>query len=242
MSLSHSFESSGKWLFKYRGQLPVLLFFASVPFIYFTDYKSFSNGMICFINCTGVGFAILGFIIRFYTIATSPAGTSGRNRNEQVAVAVNSTGIYSMVRHPLYLGNFFIWLGIVITTLNFYFVIIFCLIYWIYYERIMYAEEKFLEKQFGQQFIDWSSKVPAFLPRFNNYIKSSTPFSGKIILRREYAGLLATVGGFSFVNLVSNYLHKDQLSLHNTWLYALPTAAVLAIILRILRKNTGLLK
>ena len=33
----------GDFLFKYRGQIPVLLFFLVIPFICKTDYSSFSN-------------------------------------------------------------------------------------------------------------------------------------------------------------------------------------------------------
>ena len=38
MDLVQSFEKQGNFLFKYRGQFPVLLFILSVPFIYLTDY------------------------------------------------------------------------------------------------------------------------------------------------------------------------------------------------------------
>ncbi|MGB8874133.1 MAG: hypothetical protein WCC75_12145, partial [Desulfobaccales bacterium] len=41
-----------------------------------------------------------------------PRGTSGRNTQGQVAETLNTTGIYSLVRNPLYLGNFLIWLGL----------------------------------------------------------------------------------------------------------------------------------
>ena len=32
--------------------------------------------------------------------------TSGRNTHDQVADSLNTSGIYSIVRHPLYVGNF----------------------------------------------------------------------------------------------------------------------------------------
>ena len=55
----------------------------------------------------------MGFLFRAWAIGTTPAGTSGRNTKEQVAEVLNSTGIYSIVRHPLYVGNYFMWIGIV---------------------------------------------------------------------------------------------------------------------------------
>src|SRR4030095_3531295 len=98
---------------------------------------------------------------------------------KQVAEQLNTSGIYSVVRHPLYLGNYLMWIGIVLFTKNFEFVIIVSLLYWIYYERIMFAEERFLEKKFGESYLSWSLKVPAFIPALGKFQKSHIPFSVK---------------------------------------------------------------
>ncbi len=37
MALVNSWEKQGNFLFKYRGQFPVLLFAMAIPFIYITD-------------------------------------------------------------------------------------------------------------------------------------------------------------------------------------------------------------
>src|SRR6188768_3795724 len=149
MALIHSFEDEGNWLFKRRGFMPLLLFIMAVPAVYFTDYSSISQSLTTFINYTAAILSITGFVIRAYTIGTTPRGTSGRNTDKQVAEQLNTSGIYSVVRHPLYLGNYLMWIGIVLFTKNFSFTIIVSLLYWIYYERIMFAEERFLEKKFG---------------------------------------------------------------------------------------------
>ena len=111
MALLQSMEKQGNFLFKYRGQFPVILFILAVPFIYLTDYNSISEqGKTCFMY-TAITLSAIGFLVRFYTIGTTPQGTSGRNTKEQVATVLNSTGMYSLLRHPLYLGNYFILLG-----------------------------------------------------------------------------------------------------------------------------------
>ena len=120
MALINSFEKSGNTLFRYRGQIPVFLFLAAIPVVYFTDitYLSIENQVL--ITWTAVALSILGFVIRAVSIATTPKGTSGRNTKEgQVAESLNTTGIYSTVRHPLYLGNYFMWIGIVLFNYNF---------------------------------------------------------------------------------------------------------------------------
>ena len=122
MALVQSLEKEGNFLFKYRGQFPVLLFILAIPFIYVTDYSTLSEYRIgCYINLA-VFLSSLGFFIRFYTIGTTPKGTSGRNTKNQVADELNSSGIYSILRHPLYFGNFLIWLGISVSTINLYFI------------------------------------------------------------------------------------------------------------------------
>jgi hypothetical protein len=61
----------------------------------------------------------------------------------------------------------------------------------VYYERIMFAEEQFLRKKFGEVYLQWSYGVPAFLPNFSNFTPSIFPFSWKKILKKEKNGLAA---------------------------------------------------
>ena len=113
------------------------------------------------------------------------------NTKQQVADVLNSTGIYSMLRHPLYLGNYLIWIGVATYVYNLLFIIIISFIFWLYYERIMFAEERFLEKKFADEYLNWSNKIPAFIPKISNFIPSKIPFSFITVLRREYSGVLA---------------------------------------------------
>ncbi|NLL27934.1 MAG: DUF1295 domain-containing protein [Bacteroidales bacterium] len=43
-----------------------------------------------------------------------PKGISGKNTEKQIADFLNTKGMYSIVRHPLYLGDFLMWLGLFI--------------------------------------------------------------------------------------------------------------------------------
>ena len=132
MALVNEFEKQGNFLFRYRGQFPVLLFLLAVPFLYWTDTSSISEFLKNLFSCCAVILSLTGFCIRAYTVGTTPKGTSGRNTKEQKAFVLNTTGIYSVVRHPLYLANYFMWIGIVIFTFNPYLFIIVSLLYWIY--------------------------------------------------------------------------------------------------------------
>lgn len=242
MALIHSLETSGNYLFRNRGHIPVILFLIAVPIVYITDISYLNDTWKMVIQIVAVCLSIAGFIIRAITIGTTPAGTSGRNTREgQVAEQLNTQGIYSIMRHPLYLGNYLMWIGIVFFTYNLYFVLIVSLGYWIYYERIMFAEERFLEKKFGASYLDWSLKSPAFFPAFKNYKKSLIPFSCKSVLRREYSGVLATVFGFAFIDNIRYYFEKHAFEWKTPANIALAATIVVVLILRSLKHFTSVL-
>ncbi|HNQ62039.1 MAG TPA: isoprenylcysteine carboxylmethyltransferase family protein [Bacteroidia bacterium] len=242
MALIHSLENDGNWLFKRRGQIPVVLFILAIPAVYVTNYDDFDPRIASFLNYSAAILSILGAVIRAYTIGTTPRGTSGRNTHAQVAESLNTSGIYSIVRHPLYLGNYLMWIGIVLFTRNIEFTIIVSLLYWIYYERIMFAEERFLERKFGDVYLDWSKKVPAFFPKISQFRKSETGFSMKSVLRREYSGILATVFGFLYVELLMSWFRWETISIGKNLIYLFIATLLITIVLRTLKHNTKLLE
>ncbi|MDA3943364.1 MAG: isoprenylcysteine carboxylmethyltransferase family protein [Bacteroidetes bacterium] len=243
MALIHSFENSGNWLFRHRGELPVVLFILAIPVVYFTPTTWLSADAQIIITIVAVFLSVLGFIIRAISIGTTPKGTSGRNTKEgQVAESLNTSGIYSLMRHPLYVGNYFMWIGIVLFTFNFSFVVIISLAFWLYYERIMFAEERFLEKKFGASYLEWSLSTPAFIPCIRGYKKNVIPFSLKSVLRREYSGMMATVTGFVFIDLLRNYFQTGSFDSNRLSVYVFGGALVVTLLLRSLKHYTTILK
>ena len=242
MALIQSMEKQGNFLFKYRGQFPVVLFLLAVPFIYLTDYNSISEQYQTYFLNTAITLSVVGFLIRFYTIGTTPQGTSGRNTKEQVATVLNSTGMYSILRHPLYLGNYLIWLGIAVATFNIYFIVIMSFLFWVYYERIMFAEERFLERKFGDIYLNWANALPAFIPSLLSFKKSDTPFSITTVLRREYASILAAVIGFIFVEGFRHYFITQDWFISTFSLQFFIGILILVFILRSLKHYTNVLK
>jgi len=241
MGLIESMEKQGNFLFKYRGQFPIILFFLSIPFIYLTDYDSIDSQVQNYCIYVAVTLSAIGFVVRFYTIGTTPKGTSGRNTKEQVAMVLNSTGMYSMLRHPLYLGNYLIWLGISVTTFNVFFIIIMSFLFWLYYERIMFAEERFLEKKFGEIYLTWSKSLPAFIPSLLNFKKAGMPFSIISVLRREYSSVLACVVGFLFIEGFRNYFTSQEWIVSNFSFQILIFVVFLVLVLRTLKHYTNVL-
>lgn len=241
MALLHSFEKSGNFLFRWRGQFPLVLVALAVPVILTTNLDAIPNEIRAFFTYIGISLSVAGFLVRAVTIGTTPKGTSGRNTTGQVAEVLNTAGVYSVIRHPLYLGNYLMWIGIVVYTYNIYFVIIASLAYWLYYERIMFAEERYLEKKFGAIYTNWSLSVPAFIPDFRLYLKGHVPFSIKSVLRREYSGILATVLCYTIIDNFRFYVEWLDYDLNKFSIKALVVTLLAVLILRSLKHYTKLL-
>lgn len=109
MALLQELEKQGNFLFRYRSYFPLLLLplaFWVYSYMISRNPELFSATGITMLEIISISTCLLGLIIRICTVGFTPANTSGRNTAEgQVADTVNTTGIYSIVRHPLYLGN-----------------------------------------------------------------------------------------------------------------------------------------
>jgi protein-S-isoprenylcysteine O-methyltransferase Ste14 len=70
--------------------------------------------------------------------------------------------IYSFIRHPTYAALIIISLGGVFLQLNLYSLLFFIIYYIGFYIHVHYVEEKELIKRFGELFLDYREKVPAF--------------------------------------------------------------------------------
>lgn len=239
MSLTRSFEREGDQLFRKRSYIPLVLFLLVIPFVFTTDYSLITDDWRLAITVVSIVLCAIGFAIRIYAIGTAPAGTSGRNRGDQKAEALNTTGMYSIVRHPLYLGNYLIWIGIVVYTLDPYFVIIVSLLFWIYYERIMIAEERHLERTYGEEFLRWAEGVPAFLPSFRKFKPAALSFSWKAVVPREENGVLAAVVAFLYVDTLIDLRQYSEPHVTRLEL-VIAVATVLAVLaIRIVKKSTN---
>lgn len=241
MPLREEFEQNGNWLFKRRSWLPLILFFFGIVVIFFYDdftYRYITNtrwGIGCFL------ISISGLVVRAITVGATPKGTSGRNTDKQIAESLNQTGIYSVVRHPLYLGNFLMWLGLFMFLGLWWFVIICSLIYWLYYERIMYAEEEFLRRNYAGCYEEWANQTPAFIPRFKGWTPSKLNFSVRNVLKREYNGMFAIIVCFVLLNAISNFFTKERLAVDKLWQIIFVIGLILFLVLRTLKKKTKVL-
>ena len=240
MALVHEFERSGNWLFKRRSWLPAAFIVIGIIVLYLTNRQAIIFNPTAELIFLGV--SLLGEAIRIYTVGYAPKNTSGRNTTAgQIADELNTTGIYSLVRHPLYIGNFFMWLGPVLFVRTPVFFVFFVLIYWLYYERIMFAEEQFLRNKFGEAYDKYSEKIRSVIPRFTGYIRPALPFSVRSVLKREYNSFVNIFIIFMVLDLFRNYFLSERLYLTPLWIYLGIPAGIIWITIRLIYKKTSLL-
>ncbi len=242
MALREEFERVGNWLFRWRSYLPLLLIIVFLFALVNFQYPFGSRGLdrVWEILCLVISFS--GLLVRAYAVGCAPKGTSGRNVMEQRASFLNTTGLYSIIRHPLYFGNFLIWFGIVLSIRSWWFVILTVLIFWFYYEKIMFAEEEFLRRQYGETFLKWANDTPAFLPLHpSKWKKSELPFELKNALRREYSGFFAIIATYSVLELIEDIIVQRRLVLDPFWVALFFVGLGVYLICMYLKKKTTFL-
>lgn len=241
MALQEEFELQGNFLFRHRGVLPLAIIVLGI-FAYINNVTVFlekgKNAIDGFYNYFCLLVTLLGFGIRAYTIGYAHNNTSGRNTTKQIADKLNIAGIYSLVRHPLYLGNFFMWLGIGLLTQAPWFILAFIFMYWVYYERIMFAEEQFLRKKFGDIYLSWAKETPAFIPRFTKFKKNVTKFKITKVIKQEKTGLLLVFLLYFLFYEIGLSITLNKISINfNFWFYSMVLALFNYILIKLLEKK-----
>jgi len=239
MSLVHELEKSGNWLFKRGSWLPVIVLVLAAGYLFIANrsviYFNLTWELICILV------SVAGELIRSYTVGHVPRNTSGRDVIDQMADELNTSGVYSIVRHPLYVGNFLMWLGPVLFLRSVWCVIIFVLAFWIYYERIIFAEEQYLRRKFGEDYDTWAFRVRAVIPRFRNFTRAHLPFSFRNVLKREYNSVANLFIVFAILDVIRNKAVTGKVYMEPLYITLLVAALVFWAVVRYMVKRTKFL-
>jgi protein-S-isoprenylcysteine O-methyltransferase Ste14 len=110
----------------------------------------------------GAGLVLLGEIVRIIS-----AGHI--TKNELLTVS----GPYAYTRNPLYFGSFLMGLGIsFLSGFPLIVIPIFLFLFALIYIPTIKGEEDFLEKRFGEEYLNYKNAVPVFLPSLKKRIGS----------------------------------------------------------------------
>lgn len=189
-----------EWVFKMRGGLWTLLF----VIILFMAKKTTPTQILI-----SLPIILIGQLWRCWTV-----GYIGLYRGENVkAQKLATTGAYSLMRNPLYFGNFLIGLGwsiiagvipVIIFVVSFY--ILYCVV-------IIPHEEKFLLSKFGLEYSNYCKNVKRFwrvkTPLCQQHTASSLAgrgitkiFDMNIIMKSEIHTIISTIIGTIIIIVV----------------------------------------
>ncbi len=144
---------------------------------------------------TGGAIAVSGALLRLWAAGHIEKGKT-----------LARSGPYAFTRNPLYLGSFLMALGIIVAGQRHWLLLVFGIFFVAFYFPVMKAEEQELLSGYGESFVEYSNKVPMFLPALRKARFSSSRFMwSRVIRNREHhtiAGFLATEAILVLKNLL----------------------------------------
>lgn len=164
--------------FKFK-KMRLLLAWGSIPILLLCSHmnvRSFQWGTVL---------VVIGELIRFWALGFV------EKKGQKLAMS----GPYAFVRNPLYVGNFFLGLGVAVIVWNWIIMVLFFAGFLGIYTGTIRGEEKHLQGMFGQSYEEYCKNVPSFLPRLTPYAAPTQDsfLWSRIVKHHEYitvAGIL----------------------------------------------------
>ncbi|MGB9736364.1 MAG: methyltransferase family protein [bacterium] len=152
----------GDYVFRHRDILPVPFIFIAILILIFTKptFTTMHARIILFVF--GGAVILLGEAIRIWAVGYSGGTTRSK---KLIADRLVKEGPYSIIRNPLYAGNFLIALGFSFTANAVSVIPIVILYFVIEYYPIVRREESFLLEKFGLEYEQYLKEVPRFFPK-----------------------------------------------------------------------------
>lgn len=156
----HRSDLTGEHVFGDMGQLILLVVFLVV---WITDsvvfkYSTFLTQYIS--NYIRVPIALIVLVISGLLAWAGLKIVFGEIREEPQVI---TTGVFSIVRHPIYLGLILLYLGFILLSLSLLSTLVWFIII-IFYYIISRYEEKLLTQRFGSVYEEYKKKVPMLFP------------------------------------------------------------------------------
>lgn len=230
----------GEALFKVRGNYLNLVVIISGAIAYFYGttgpFATESVNLIWFWCSFGV--AASGALIRIKTSGHAALGTSGVTKKQAVASELNTTGPYSIVRNPLYLGRILNFTGIAMLSGSWVYGALTFLISILVYERISVYEEEFLRKEFGDAHTKWAKDVPFLWPRFSGWTKPKYPFWTRRCIKREDKKITLLFSSVVLCDFATRGFDIANLPENLGWYYVWGAVTATYIVIRLVRLFT----
>ena len=172
--------------------------------------------------------------IRLHVAGRARRGTSARGVTFEAGTLI-TTGMYALVRNPLYVANVLVWCGMAMLTGSLAVAAVVAAVAGIHFHLIVLAEERYLARRYGRRYAEYCRRVGRWLPRLGSRRRdapeaSPAPFTWSRALFREADTLfLLVLGGWLIGGLghfPTPWHHPAQVA--GAW-YLVPVAPALAL-------------
>lgn len=236
----HELARSGEALFKIRGHYLTGVVIIGVLIAYVSrDYGPFTSAVADQAWFWGsVAVAVAGALIRIVTSGFAAPGTSGNSKDVPKAAELNTTGPYSLVRNPLYVGRIVNFTGLAMMSGSWEYGLVVFLVSVLVYERVAAFEEEFLRKEFPQAHAQWAVDVPFLLPRLHGWVPPKYPFWWRRCVRREVKKVYWLVTALAAYDLARHDWDINRFFENPTWLVLWGGMVIASLVIYGLSKTT----
>ncbi len=143
--------------------LSLIIIFTGVLFQFRSLYASHS-WVDNFLDVPGFILIFKGAVIRFLARGHKMA-------HSQQGKDLVASGLYHVVRNPMYLGSFYLGVGFALLLWPWWSLPVFAWLFYLRFDREMRQEEARLSKQFGADYQSYCQKVPRLIPNLESLKK-----------------------------------------------------------------------
>jgi protein-S-isoprenylcysteine O-methyltransferase Ste14 len=185
----------GQLVYKLKGYAPVPFFIAAVILANPQEDLVIFGGILM----------LFGEILR---LAGASYISTGTHIREVAADELITNGPFAYLRHPMYLGNMFIYVGASIVGGGWlpYMLYLVILLYSVLYAFLISYEESQLTKLFGEEYVVYKEVVPRIFPRLTSYPEKSKKKPKVLEAIKNERVIFLTLFGYLLLILFSSYI------------------------------------
>jgi protein-S-isoprenylcysteine O-methyltransferase Ste14 len=193
--------------------------------------------------------SFVGLAIRMLA-AGQASGPPSRNANFYRSQTFKTNGIYSVVRYPKYLGDYFIGLGVVLIPFVWWMPVAYSLLFYAHYRRKMDVDDAQLRHEFPERYAQWEAVTPALMPRLWRRRQDTSQvfrwaaaprFSFRTALKREYAGIFLVIFLHASVEWLEHLILERRVMLELFWIIVALAGLTACLLVRYLARHTRVL-
>jgi membrane-associated PAP2 superfamily phosphatase/protein-S-isoprenylcysteine O-methyltransferase Ste14 len=145
---------------------------------------------------------------------------------EPSPLSLDATGVHSVLRYPLMVGNALVWLGLGLFPRSWPAALACCAISALACGRLLARHDLMLRDRFGPVFDRWAEVTPALAPAWRRWIPASTAFSWPKALSHEGRTILCTMLAFALLEVAGDLVIGEPLHVDPAWVLLVGLASL----------------